>query len=195
MGKKIDEQTGIEFNEHTSNIWFQDSIMKKNNNEKWTLRKWTGSPYDFDVYFDDYHKFSCEWTPNYISFYFDDKLIRTSYTEYAKRLIPMNLIIGIGTPHKDFFIDGFVENSLFPYWMDIDYVRVYKLVMDCEEDVSAAQFNWNTHDYKVKRNITVNKPVLAGQSVALRATESITLLDGFEVPMGSSFYANNCDCE
>ena len=91
-----------------------------------------------------------------------------------------------------------MTNSLFPYTYEVDYIKVYKLVMDCSTDILQSAFNYNTFDNKVKRSITVGGSsgvVPNGDNITLRATQSITLNDGFEVPVGSEFYANNCNCE
>ena len=130
-------------------------------------------------------------------FYFDGMLIQTSYTEHADDLLPMNIFVDINTPAYNFG-KTFVVNSLFPYPYEVDYVKLYKLSMDCSTDVTQGLFNYLTFDNKVKRNITVggsSGTVPFGFSASLRATESIVLNDGFEVGVGSEFYANNCDCE
>jgi beta-glucanase (GH16 family) len=183
-----------EYNLHTCNVHYED-IYHDNGGDGpyWSLRQ--DYLYDFQVDFSSYHKFGCEWTPNYISFYFDDKLIRTTYTEFANDLIPMNMIVDINIPA---FGKTPALNSLFPYTYEVDYVKVYKLTMDCTTDIPQSSFNYSTFDNKVKRNITIggsNGMVPNGESISLRATQSITLNDGFEVPVGSEFYANNCDCE
>lgn len=184
-------------NLHTCNIHYEDTYNDNCNIETpfWSLRR--NESFDFIVNFNVFHKFACEWTPNFISFYFDDRLIRTSYTEFAKDLLPMNLFIGISTPANN-FQNAIQPNTLFPYKFEIDYVRVYKLKMDCSTDISQSVFAYSTFDNKVKRNITVGGSggkMLSGQNISLRATNAILLNDGFEVPIGSSFYANNCDCE
>jgi beta-glucanase (GH16 family) len=180
----------------TNNIHFNSSNLSNH----WSLRNPSLSNIDendFIANFSSFHTFGCEWTPNYISFYYDGKLIQTSYTEYANDLLPMNIYIGIATPAGNFG-KNFEANSLFPYSFDIDYVKVYKLGMDCSKDVSQNQFSYPIFDNKVKRNIMVggsSGQVPSSSSASFRATNSITLNDGFEVQIGSEFYANNCDCE
>jgi len=181
-------------NKHTCNVHYENAIMH-NSGEHWSMRDNTN--YDFNIDFSTYHKFGCEWTPDYISFYFDDKLIRTTYTEYSDLLLPMNIRVTIPTP-SDQHGHYIQANTLLPYPFVIDYVRVYKLTMDCNTDISQNNFNYSTFDKKVKRNITVGGAsalIPQGNSVSFRATQSITLNDGFEVPVGSSFFANNCNCE
>lgn len=188
-----------ENNLHTCNVHYEDIYYNNGGDGPyWSLRQ---SPYsyDFQVDFSTFHKFGCEWTPNYISFYIDDKLIRTTYTEFANDLIPMNFCTGIAIPNSGFG-KNIVSNTKFPYEYQIDYIKVYKLVMDCSTDISQNSFNFLTFDNKVKRTITIgggnsNCIVPLGESVSLRATQSIILNDGFEVPVGSEFIANICDCE
>lgn len=185
-----------EFNLHTCNVHYDDIYHSDGNPNTihWSLRK---EPYffDFQVDFSTFHTFGCEWTPNYISFYFNNKLIRTTNTEFAKKLLPMNLIVDINIPA---FGKHPASNTLFPYIYEVDYVKVYKLTMDCDADITQENFNYLNYDNKVKRNITIggiNGLIPSGVSVSLRATESITLNDGFEVSINSQFFANNCNCE
>lgn len=183
-----------EYNLHTCNVHYEDIYFNNNGDGPyWSLRQ--DFLYDFIVDFNSFHKFGCEWTPNYISFYYDDKLIRTTYTQFADDLIAMNLIADINLPT---FGKTPEANSLFPYTYEIDYIKVYKLTMDCSTDITQSSFNYSTFDNSVKRNITIGGSsgiVPSGQIISLRATQSITLNDGFEVPIGSEFYANNCNCE
>lgn len=180
----------------TNNIHFNSSNLSNH----WSLRNPNLSNIDEDDFianFNSFHTFGCEWTPNYISFYCDGKLIQTSYTEHANDLLPMNIYTAIATPAGNFG-KSFQANSLFPYSFDIDYIRVYKLNMDCGTNIPQSEFSYPTFDHKVKRNITVggsSGKVPSGTSTSLRATNSITLNDGFEVRIGSEFYANNSDCE
>lgn len=183
-------------NKVTNNIHFISTYLP----DGWVLRdpdlnNWDED--DFFANFNTFRKLACEWTPNYIAFYYDDKVVQTSYTEYADDLLPMNIFIDINTPASNFG-KTFEPNSLFPYPYEVDYVRVYKLQMDCTTDIAQSAFSYLTFDNKVKRNITVGGSggkVPSGSSASLRATTSITLNDGFEVEIGSEFYANNCDCE
>lgn len=142
------------------------------------------------------HKFGCQWSPNTIIFYIDDKQIATTdLRDYCSGLIPMNIILDINLPTESIMPNS---STKFPYTYPISYVRVYKLKMDCNTDVTQSAFNYSTFDNKVKRNITVGgtqglMPV--NTIISLRAVQAVTLNDGFEVPIGSEFFASNNDCE
>ncbi|MDD3281376.1 MAG: glycoside hydrolase family 16 protein [Bacteroidales bacterium] len=186
-----------EDNKHTCNVHYEDIYNNDGNSQTatWNLRQ--NADYDFIVDFSSFHKFGCEWTPTYISFYYDDKLIRTTYTDFSDDLLPMNLIIDNNIPASN-FLKTPVSNTLFPYLYEIEYIKIYKLTMDCDIDINENDFNYSTYNFKVKRNVTIGGNqgcVPLGQSFSIRATQSIILNNGFEVPLGSEFYANICQCE
>lgn len=198
-------------NRYTFCVHYEDTIINNHNENSaaWTLTEQEiirPSPNDVNPYWQNIdfsipHKFGCEWTPKYISFYLDDKLIYTTnatylyngvHYQYTDDLLPMNLWLGIATPGGSL---EFASNTLFPYEMEIDYVRVYKLKMDCTNDFYS-NYGYSNFDNKVKRNIVLEHQIPIGrQEYSFRATQVITLDDGFEVPIGRSVYLNNSDCE
>lgn len=184
-----------ETNKHTCNVHYRDISMAEN--EPWVLRQPDSNnndPYDFNVDFSTYHKFGCEWSPNYISFYFDDKLVRTTDVEYASKLIPMNIFVDINIPAKN-FVKDFASNSLFPYTYNVDYVKVYKLKMECSTEINQANLDFTNFNYSVKKSITIsNSSVPANSKVTLRATDFILINGEFTVPLGSEFAAVPTPC-
>jgi len=167
-----------ETNKHTCNVHYEDTWTSH-----WSLR--TNSQFDFDVNFNSYHTFACEWTPNYINFYFDDKLVRSTNTQYVNDLIPMNICVDINVPASNFG-KNFVSNSLFPYTYEVDYVRMYSLKMDCNTVVNQSNFNFSNFDYAVKKSYTLsNTTVPQNTKVTLRATDYFELKGEFTVPYGS----------
>lgn len=171
-----------ETNLHTCNVHYKDTSMLY----KWELRSYP-DPYDFTVDFSSYHTFGCEWTPSYINFYIDDKLIRSTNTPYAENLIPMNIWVDINVPATN-FNKNFVPNSLFPYTYEIDYVRIYNLQMDCNTVVNQSNINFSTFNYAVKKSITIsNSTIPFYNKVTLRATDFVQINGEFTVPLGSEF--------
>ena len=154
--------------------------------------------YKFIVDFTDFHKFSCEWTPSDIRFYFDDKLFRIASPEFASKLIPMNIFIDIGTPRllNDTVFATFKPNALFPYTYEIDYVKVYNL--KCNKNTVVNEIsNFNTYNYAVKKSISMSNAttIPPNSNISLRATDFIELKAGFEVPLGSELYLDITSCE
>ncbi len=76
----------------------------------------------------DFHTYTCVWTPNEVSFFFDGKLMRTVSTNAVKTVqCPASIILGSGAFIK---ANPILENQRVPigseYNMLVDYVRVYK---------------------------------------------------------------------
>ena len=210
-----DEELGID-NKYTFNAHYEDT-MYFDNDEKHAFYQLREYLIERDYYkhfeFDDFHKFACSWSPEYLDYYVDDSLVyRTTLPYYDSSrnvtqhfvddLIPMNIWIG---PSVGFYSEV-SEESVFPYKFDIDYVRVYQLIPDCERDytsgirinttfgrdsldISPVNF-YSSFDHKVKRNITLKHKVPKNSNYYFRAVESINLNNGFEVPIGSSVYMN-----
>lgn len=109
-----------------------------------------GSPDDAFVNFSSgtWHTFSGYWGPQRVSFYRDGIHLRTT-TEYCSRLIPMNLVVDINTPAVNFGQSSIPGTSVFPYEYEIDYIRVYKLGMACDEVINDCSFWFGGYDNKV----------------------------------------------
>lgn len=180
-----------EFNTHTCNVHYQDITMSS----KWVLKPWDNDIYNFNVNFSNFHKFSGEWTSKYINIYFDDKLVRTTNSEYVSKLIPMNIILGTATPAGNFQKD-FVSNSLFPYKFEIDYVKIYHLKCS-DKNIVVNEINFNTYSYTVKKSITMSNAttIPKGKDIFLRATDFIELKPGFEVPLGTTLFLATTPCD
>jgi len=159
----------------------------------WSIR--TNAVYDFTVNFNDFHKFSGEWSSKYINFYFDDQLFRSTSTEYVSQLIPMNIIMGIATP-ADNFTTEFVSNTLFPYKFEIDYLKIYHLKCG-DKNIVVNEINFNSYNYTVKKSITMSgaTTIPKNKSIFLRATDFIELKSGFEVPLGTNLFLAATPCD
>jgi hypothetical protein len=73
--------------------------------------------------------------------------------------------------------------------MKIDYIKVYKLECNCTQDVNVTSTSQlNTMNYSVKRNINIANTgtviQVQGTGKSFRATNEITIIGNFEVPLG-----------
>lgn len=144
--------------------------------------------------FSDFHKFGCEWTSDYINFYFDDHLFQSVSNKFIEKLLPMNIRADINIPATG-FSQYFVQNSLFPYTYEIDYIKVYKLKEDCEQEIVQSNVNFSTFDYSVKKSITISESTVPlNTSVTLRAKEYIQIKGEFIVPNGSELILAPAPC-
>lgn len=190
----------FEFNgyrdKHTCNVHYLDKSMipnyipkgKKEDDYRWQLRHNDEPYYDFDVNFNSYHTFACEWTPDYINFYYDDKLVRSTNVSYCSKLKPMFMLITTEAFDGKFddSENNVSQNFHFPYEWKIDYVRYYTPKMDCNKVVNQSNFNFSTFDYAVKKSITLkNTTVPQNSKYTLRATDYMELQGVFEIPLGS----------
>ena len=69
----------------------------------------------------DFHLYACEWTPDFIKFYFDGILIRTVKDKKILKWFeqPLMVIIGNGISMDK------IESAVFPNIHEVDYVKVY----------------------------------------------------------------------
>jgi len=149
--------------------------------------------------YEDWHTYAFEWNADKIIWYVDGKAIRTSanrnWDNNGHSIIdPVRLIFSTGiTP------DSLLNNDHFEEYMYIDYVKVYQLKYDCNTVVVGIP-NFATFDYKVKKSITLNRPVSFGTlprksfPITLRATDFIELQAGFEAPLGTELYLDINPC-
>lgn len=174
------------FNLHSVNIHYEDLSLS----DKWELRK-APDPHDKYLDFSKYHIFGCEWTPDYVNFYIDDILIRSSNIKYANNLIPMNILFTIHAPEfgdSNQFGTPYSPNTQFPYTVKVDYIRIYDLKMSCDEVINKTNLDFQTFNYSVKKSITLKSSTVPSNSqVTLRATDFVELQGNFEVPLGSEF--------
>ena len=152
---------------------------------------------------EEYHTYSCLWLPEKVVFYVDGNIVNECDNPDHIPQSPMWL--KITHLEDDDAIVGFDEND-HPIWgnwndeMTVNYVKAYRLKTDCNTDVTIRNIaDFNNYDYSVKHSIT-----MGGQtgvltlpndgSYTMRAVESITIDDGFEVPVGTELTLITQEC-
>lgn len=144
-----------------------------------------------------YHVVTGEWNPDYVNIYVDGKLY-VSYNWEQDQLVPMNVYISLGGSTQDATYQDYcsTSNTLSPYNMDIDYLKVYKLNASSLTDVNVlSNYNWASYGITVKKSITLggtggtNNIVPVNTKYSLRATNFILLGDGFECGASTDFFA------
>lgn len=75
--------------------------------------------------------------------------------------------------------------------MYIDQANIYRLICDCEEQIDEI-YDFVNYQYGVKKSISLSGMTHLPQNdnVCLRARDFIELSNGFEVPLGTEFYAD-----
>jgi len=188
-------------NRHTCNIHYGEPWMDNTGTpevvEHWFLR--TDSAYDYVTSFPSWRKISCLWSPDQIDFFIDGVLIRSYSGSYCSELIPMQLIIDLGSPaHGKSITSG---STYLPFTYEIDYVRTYQMDMDCSTVINSCSWDINTYDNKVKESITFggsssscSNTINSGGSKYLKATDYIEIDGNFTVNSGGIFVAETVSC-
>ncbi len=83
--------------------------------------------------------------------------------------------------------------------MYVDYVKVYELDNDCNTNLNACNYNFSSHDNKVKKNITIGTGAYSnslsnGDDIYMRASEGILINGDFTVPVGAQLYLDVNTC-
>ncbi len=141
-----------------------------------------------------WHKYGMDWEPNFVNWYIDDTLAKTVYYNYSVFNDSMYLIIDNFFPASS-KLDGspiYQTPTTFPYNYDIDYVKTYKLIPDCEDAYSACFLNLSTYPWGVKQSVEITgclpTNITSGQNVTLRAVNSVKLDKNFTVGLGAAFH-------
>lgn len=167
---------------YSSGIWFNPISVQNPENIGKTFYHLPKS----DPNLGQYHTFGVEWMPDYIKWYRDGVVVseyrnRDSIPQYNKRML--------------FTYD--VGNHAGPTtWtgtgtFTIDYIKAYRLNTDCSTDVSIrSATDWQNYVPSVKRSIVIGSQnslvIPSGSNTTMRATESITVDQPFELQQGAT---------
>lgn len=141
----------------------------------------------------NWHTYGIEWSPSKLIWYIDG---------YSARITPNPGITASTMMILNVALNPFVSpynNPDFPNKMYIDYVKVYELDKDCNTNLNACNYNFSSHDNKVKKNITIgngscSNSLSSGDNVYLRASEGVSINGDFTVPVGSQLYIDVSPC-
>lgn len=140
-----------------------------------------------------WHTYSVEWSPSKIIWYVDGSPIRLFPNHGI--IDPIRIILNLAI-RPDILPN---QSTPFPSDMLVDFVKVYKLKNDCNTVLNVCNYNFGTHDNKVKQSITIGNGTCIntlniGQNIFLRASEGVLINGDFTVPEGAQLYidANTC---
>jgi beta-glucanase (GH16 family) len=154
-----------------------------------------------------FHKFALQWTPEQVTWYFDDNKVGVLY-DTTGDIIPhhntsmlINFCIdpGYAALPNDWTGSGLTSNlpsspTQWPQYFEIGYVRYYKLGVDCNTDEIICTSG--DYDRKVKKSISTDtscspnyNPSTEAASYTLRATDYILISEGTTInPSGTGFF-------
>lgn len=134
--------------------------------------------------YSNYHIYGLEWTPSKLIYYVDGCIYRIEKNEgiFDPKTIILNFAV-----HKN-MVDE-LENY-FPGIMEVDYVRLYKPRTDYNTVLNMNNYDFSSHDNKVKKKITMSgsNQLQTTDNVYLRATDGVEINGIFTVPLGAELY-------
>src|SRR5690554_582414 len=148
-------------------------------------------PTNFD--YTSWHTYGIKWSPNKIVWYVDGSPVRTITSHGI--IDPVRIIL-------NFAIEPWAlpnQTTPFPSEMIIDYVKVYNLSNDCNTNLNVCNYNFSSHDNRVKKNINIgngscNNYLNSGDNIFLRASEGVLINGSFTVPLGAELYIDVNTC-
>ena len=149
-----------------------------------------------------YHTYACEWMPDRVTWFFDGEVVN-EYREYDS--IPKHTMRLRMTHPIDRRGCDTVNGVVVPIWtgidtLTVDYVKAYRLKCNCDTDVSiqtTAQFA--AFEPSVKHSITIGNTydfisATVNTDIVMRATDSIAITAGFEIPLGGKLTLMTQEC-
>lgn len=148
---------------------------------------------DFSVF----HTFAINWTSEKIDFYFDDILYHSVDTACIPNLDTMPMIVDVNLPLHTMCQLVDTVYTQFPHYFEIDYVKVYQLKSDCENNYSIC--NYNNITYKHYNTITIggekcNVTVPKGETLFLTYSDKLNILSNFTLEKGAEILFERAPC-
>ena len=149
------------------------------------------SPTNYSWANGSWHKYAIEWSPSRIIFYVDDTPVRDMANPGV--IDPVMLILSTGLDA------GPVTGTGFPLKMNVDYVKVYDLITDCNTSMSYCNYDFSLYDHKVKKEIFIGNGACSnnlsvGENIYLRATDQVVITGDFTVPVGAELFIDVNSC-
>lgn len=152
--------------------------------------------------YSQYHVYGLEWQPNKMIFYLDGAVVGSIRPDQPFD-VSMRVIFDVkfsealalfheAGPDPVF---GLPQVPVLPKRMYVDYFKYYQLKGTCSPAINICNYNFANHLNETKQSYDVGGTgcsdlVSSGPNISFRAKDYVFLKDGFEVPLGSNFYAD-----
>ena len=133
---------------------------------------------------ENWHSFGCEWMPDYVKWYQDGNIVAEYHDKTYIPQHPKRIKVGYN-----------IYADAEPFWhgsdtLVVDYIRHIRLLTDCETDVELRSLtSLQNYAPSVKGSIALGSSngLVAPTSLnmTLRASESITIDQPLELPLGA----------
>jgi hypothetical protein len=145
----------------------------------------------------NYHKYAVEWNVGKTIFYFDDIVVNEVY-DNVLTMVSMFLVIDLQIDGSSSFYSGFPFTSSANSSMSLEYLRYYKLKLDCSNS-STILTNTDLSNFFTVTATTpsVKSDIIIGNGTSsvsmgstdsdfFRAVNTITVKGDFTVPLGAT---------
>lgn len=150
-----------------------------------------------DLNVGDYHWYGIEWDSNRVYWYIDKEIVRTEKNNWGEEGIQhaMHIIISVGLMPSWFGENNINGSTIFPNYLYISQANIYRLKCDCATTIVEIN-DFARYKYGVKKSISLSgrTHLPHNGNICLRARDFIELTNGFEVPIGTEFYADINPC-
>jgi beta-glucanase (GH16 family) len=139
-----------------------------------------------------WHTFACEWLPEHVIWYCDGQVINEFHD--ATHIPHHALVLKANYSIDDYALLNYTRGNP-PEWegtdaMIIDYVKVFQLQWDCDQDeIITSQMALASFNYGVKKSISITPDgelvkVNGTDKVTFRVTNSFDVTGPFQVDSG-----------
>ncbi len=131
-----------------------------------------------------WHTYACEWSPDKIIIYVDDRVVRTT-KPVANEPVKMEVKFSIGAAGGELNDIPDMSGSR----MEVDYVRYWRHKTLCSEEINTCQYDFQSHLERVYKNIAIGclqaQNNTGANQIFLRAGEGLDLHGDLEIPLGA----------
>lgn len=144
------------------------------------------------INYTSFNTYGIEWSPSKIIWYVNGYAVRTMPNPGVNAYVKTIINLALNPWNSD------VSSTTYPASIEVEYVKFYDYRKDCNTSLTNCWYDLNTHDNKVKNNINIGggctNAVPVGNSVYLRASESIIINGVLDVPIGAELYLDVNPC-
>jgi hypothetical protein len=141
------------------------------------------------------NRLGCWWTPNSISFYLNDSLLRRSTRDTNQYLLSMPILIE--NTVNQFFSCLAVDSNFLPTFR-VDWVKVWQPDLECSNDKVYTNVTETTFDSKLYKSLTIAGPgysaTFDNSAATAEGTDYVLLQEGFEIGSNMNMLINTEPC-
>jgi hypothetical protein len=142
-----------------------------------------------------FNRIGCWWTPESISFYKNDTLIRTSNRDTNQYLLSMPILIE--NTINQFFSCLAVDSNFLPKF-EIDWVKVWQPELACDSDKVYTNITQATFNSKLYKSLTIAgtgySATFNNGTVTAEGSDYVLLQEGFEAGSNMEMLINTEPC-